>query len=89
MKTYIAQLETASGSQQIQLAAANIQDAQSQLEVRSQSVVDAPVRYTIQEQVPAQLPDTTAAFLNASGGLLACIFVLVVAEYKIRRYFKG
>ncbi len=89
MKTYLALIETVSGNQHIQLAAANTQDARSQVEARVQAAGDTSVRYTIQEQLTVQAPETMSALLNASGGLISCILALAIAEYRLRRYFKG
>jgi hypothetical protein len=89
MKTYIAQIETPSGYQHTQLAAMNIQDAQAQLEARVKNGGETEARYSIQEQSPALAPEATSALLNASGGLLACLVILVIAEYRLRRHFKG
>jgi hypothetical protein len=89
MKTYIARIETPSGSQQTQLAALNLQDAQAQVDARLKNSSEMSVSYSIQEQPQALAPDATSALLNASGALFACVVFLIVAEYQLRRYFKG
>ncbi len=87
MKTYIAKIETSQGSQQTQLAALNIQEAQKQIEALTKTGGDTTVRYSIQEQ-PARLePDMTSVLLNASGGMVACIVILIVANQYLRRHF--
>jgi len=86
MNVYLAKVESSSGYQQIKLSAANIQDAQSQLESQTQATQDGPVHYTLQEQPQAVMPETASSLLNASGALLGCIVFLVVAERKLRTY---
>jgi hypothetical protein len=88
MNMYLAKVETSSGSQQIKLSAANIQDAKSQLESNTQAAIDRPVHYTIEEQTQTLQPEATSSLLNASGALLGCVVFLVVAEQKLRRYCK-
>ena len=88
MKTYIAQIQTVSGTQQIQLAAANIQDAQSQLESKAQTFTDIPARYSIQEQPAALAPNAVSGLLGASGGMFACIVALIIAVHHIERHCK-
>ena len=87
METYIAQ--NVSGNQQIQLAAANMQDARSQMEARVQASDDTSVRYTIPEQPPVLQAEATTSLISASGVLLGCLVFLVVAEQKLRSYCKG
>ena len=88
MKTYIAKIETVSGSQQTQLAALSIQDAQAQIEARAKTSGDSPIRYSIQEQSLALEPGAASALLSASGGMFACIAILIMANAYLRRHFK-
>lgn len=89
MKTYIANIETPNGSHQIQLAAVNIQDALARVEARMQNRGDQQARYTIQEQSPAPSSDAMSGLIHASGALIACLIVLVIAIDMLRRHFKG
>ena len=89
MNTYVAQVETISGKQQLQIAAANIQDAQAQLEVLAQRAPEGVIRYTIQGAQPAASPEAIGGLVDASMGLFACLILFVITEYKLRRYFKG
>lgn len=89
MNTYVAQVETISGTQQLKLAAANIQDAQAQLEASAQRAPEGVVRYTIQSSQPTLSPEAVGGLVEASMGLFACLFIFVVAEYKLRRYLKS
>jgi len=86
MKTYIAQIQTVSGTQQIQLAAANIQDAQTLLESKTQTFTDMPVRYSLQEQAPAVASDAVSGLLGASGGMFACIVILILGVRWVDRH---
>jgi hypothetical protein len=89
MKTYLATIETPAGTQTIQLAAANLQDAQYQVEASKQSNTQSTYHYTIQQVSPLQSPEVISGLASATGGLLCCLVFLAVAEYKLRKYFKG
>jgi hypothetical protein len=89
MNTYVAQVETSSGAQQFYLAAANIQDAQTQVEAVAKRMPEGAIRYTIQYAQPALSPKSTDALVDATIGLFACFIVGAIALYKVRLYFKG
>lgn len=88
MRTYLVQIQTDSGIQQIQLIAKNISDVKKQIDARLNRTKDESVSYTIQEQLSFQTPDVNVALLNASSGLFGCIFLLIAAKYQLRRYFR-
>jgi hypothetical protein len=88
MKNYIVKTDSPTGSQLIQLAASNIQDVQSQIKAMTKANGESSVRYSIQEQPSALDPGSTAALLEASGGMLLSIVVLVICVHYINRHFK-
>lgn len=89
MKTYIATIETSAGTNTIQLAAANLKDAQAQIESREQDQAKGSYNYEIRQVDPMQSPEIMNELMSASGALLACLILFVAAEYKLRRYFIG
>lgn len=89
MKTCIATIATPAGTQTIQLAAANIQEAQSTVEARAQSVDQDNYHYSIRQVTPMQSPEFISGLMNATGALVGCLVFYVVAIYRVRKYFKG
>ena len=89
MNTYIAKVESSSGTQTIKLAAANLQDAQGQLAARAQPAANESYSYSITQTSPAQSPEFVKGFASATGSLLACLILFVVLEYLLRKWLKG
>lgn len=89
MNTYIAKVESSSGTQSIKLAAANLQDAQAQLTARTPSAANESYSYSITQTSPIQSPEFIKGIASASGSLLACLILFIVIEYKLRKWLKG
>ena len=82
------QVETSNGTQQVQMASVSNQYAPAQLEATARNSSSTTSRYVEQTRYKALMPEANIALLKASGGLLASIFMLVVANHYLRRYFK-
>jgi hypothetical protein len=89
MNTYIAKVESSSGTQTIKLAAANLQDAQGQIAARTQPTANESYSYSITQTSPIQSPEFIKGIASASGSLLACLILFVVIEYMLRKWLKG
>jgi hypothetical protein len=89
MKTYIARIETPSGTQTIKLMAASIQDAYGQVADRSLSAANESYRYSIQEASPVASPEFFKGMANASSALVACLVMFIVLEHLLRKWLKS
>jgi thiamine monophosphate synthase len=88
MKTYIARIQTSSGTHTIKLSASSLEEATAALQSRARATASGPVNYTIQEQAPLESPQLVAGLMNATSMLFVCLAVLVVADYKLRKWLK-
>ena len=88
MKTYVARIQTQSGTQIIELNAASIEDAATALQLRVRASENGSVGYTIQEQSQPDRQQAIEGLMNASGALLACLLSLVIADHLLRKWLK-
>jgi len=86
LKTYIARIQTHTGTQTIKLKAASIDEATTVLQ--SQAGADGSLRYSIQEQTPLESPEFFTGMTSATGSLLACLIAFAVADYQIHKWLK-
>ena len=93
MNAHIAGVEGPDGSPQARLAALNIQEAQaSELQpgkVQAKDGAERHVQYAVREQSHPTPPEAVTGLFRASGALVACLLVFVIAIVKLRRHFKG
>lgn len=88
MNTYIANIETPSGREIVQQAAATFEGDAAQIGKQTKTAATGSTHYTIQLHPSAQSPKFFTGLLSATGSLIACLVLLVVADYKLRAWLK-
>lgn len=88
MTQYKVTLKTNSGDSTYTLQGSSIQQVSMQVEqtVKTRSDVS---QYSVEQYNNHLTPDAMNGLYSATGGLMACIIILIVAEYKIRMWLKG
>jgi hypothetical protein len=89
MPTFSAQIQTTTGTQSFQLAAATQDEAARIVEARAKEYGEGAFRFTIAQQSPLHSPEAVSGLIGASSALLGCIVALIAAEYKIRKWLKN
>ncbi len=86
LRTYIVRIYSESGIRLVQLRATSFEEAEAALHLQTRNVTSTSIRYTIQEQSPPDYPLMLSALMNATVALTACLVVLVVAKYQLRKW---
>ncbi len=89
MKTYIATVETTTGTQTIQLVATSIQDAYGQVAERGLSAADGLYSYSVSETSPTASPAFLNGMTNASVSLIACLVLFIFLDHLLRKWLKS
>jgi hypothetical protein len=90
MNTYIAKIETPAGTQTIQLAAADIQDAQEQMVARAPSATSQSFSYSIAKVSPIEAPQQFVSGLtSASVSLVVCLILFGVMDSMLRKWLRS
>ena len=89
MTQYKVTLKTNSGDDTYVMQGGSMQQVSTQVE-QAVKIRSDVVQYTIEQTGQAQMsPTAMNSLYQATGGLVVCIVILVVAEYKIRMWLKG
>ena len=89
MITYAATIESPSGKEIVQQVAVTFEDAAENIGGQSRTVSTGSPHYAIQVHPSLQSPEVFTGLLSATGSLIACLVLLVAAEYKLRTWLKG
>jgi hypothetical protein len=89
MTQFKVTLKTNSGDTVYVTQGGSMQQVSMQVEQTVKTRSDV-VQYTVEQAgSPQMAPDAMYSLYKATGGLMACIIILVVAEIKIRQWLKG
>jgi multidrug efflux pump subunit AcrB len=89
MTQFKVTLKTTNGDSTYVMQGGSMQQVSTQVEQTVKDRADV-VQYTVEQAGQPQLtPNSMHELYKATGGLVACIIILVVAEFKIRQWLKG
>lgn len=88
LKTYIARIQTPSGTETVFLSAASIEEATAVLQRQKHSGGQYSASYTIQEHRAQDGAQLLHGLFGATSALFACLLALVLAEYQLRKWLK-
>ena len=88
MRTYIVRIYSESGIHLVQLRANSFDEAEVALHLQTPTVTSPSIRYTIQEQSPPDYPLMLSGLMNATAALTACLVILVIAKYRLRKWLR-
>ena len=86
MKTYKVTLQTANGNTSYVTEGDSIQAVQNYVQTSYKN--DATIQTYTVEPVATLNPSAMAGLWSASGSLLGCLMILIVAEWRIRKWLK-
>lgn len=89
MTQFKVTLKTIDGESTYVMQGGSMQQVSTQVEQTVKTRADV-VQYTVEQTGQSPItPNAMHELYKATGGLVACIIILVVAEFKIRQWLKG